>query len=205
MSYLCVFKQFDLCLTPFTAKTPPSAHEFAHSESEEPNYPATKSPSPVVSNVEDNANLCGRKAVINLKRQPVVVLNRLSPCKIKSLCRPTPQSFHSEDDVSKNSDSESLWEPHEDSSDSDFAVLSFKSKRRKLEQENEKLNKISQPADSKSKAGNAPQANTAAKGQRNPVKVPKLPASAREKCNTAESSTLPAKSNNQGKHSLQGH
>ncbi|XP_043993287.1 histone-lysine N-methyltransferase SETDB1-B-like isoform X2 [Gambusia affinis] len=58
----------------------------------------------------------------NLQKKPVVVLTRLPECTFNALQPPTPQQFDSEAESPGSSDSDMLWEPEDDSGDSDFGA-----------------------------------------------------------------------------------
>lgn len=72
----------------------------------------------------------------------MVVLTRLSPCLISSLCSPASESSDIEDENIYNSDSDTQWEPDEDmGSDSDFSSSNDKpwsKKRRKMDSKEKK-------------------------------------------------------------------
>uniref|UniRef100_A0A096LSK7 Tudor domain-containing protein n=1 Tax=Poecilia formosa TaxID=48698 RepID=A0A096LSK7_POEFO len=59
----------------------------------------------------------------NLQKKPVVVLTRLPEFTLNALQPPTPQQFDSEAESHGSSDSDMLWEPGDDSGDSDFGVV----------------------------------------------------------------------------------
>ena len=65
------------------------------------------------------------------KKRAVVVLTRLPECTINVLQPPTPQQFYSEAESPGSSDSDMLWEPGDDSGDSDFSVGNNKQKNLK--------------------------------------------------------------------------
>lgn len=86
----------------------------------------------------------GTNSSIGLKREPVVVLTRLSTHEIQSTCPLTPENHDSEEESSNYSDYDLPWEPSDDSSDSDYSYSSKKTvpnKRRKIVQKNKKLAK----------------------------------------------------------------
>ncbi|XP_054886229.1 histone-lysine N-methyltransferase SETDB1-B-like isoform X2 [Poeciliopsis prolifica] len=56
----------------------------------------------------------------NLQKKPVVILTRLDEFTLSALQPPTPQQFDSEADSAGSSDSDMLWEPGDDSGDSNF-------------------------------------------------------------------------------------
>ncbi|XP_032408273.1 histone-lysine N-methyltransferase SETDB1-B-like [Xiphophorus hellerii] len=58
----------------------------------------------------------------NLQKKPVVVLTRLPEFTLNALQPPTPQQFDSEAESPDSSDSDMLWEPEDDSGDSDFGA-----------------------------------------------------------------------------------
>ncbi|XP_031722374.1 histone-lysine N-methyltransferase SETDB1-A-like [Anarrhichthys ocellatus] len=81
----------------------------------------------------------GKNSSISLKREPVVVLTRLSTHEIQSICPRTPENHDSEEESSNYSDCDMQWEPDDDSSDSDFSYSSKETvpnKRRKIDQKN---------------------------------------------------------------------
>ncbi|KAM4729182.1 histone-lysine N-methyltransferase SETDB1-B-like [Anableps anableps] len=65
---------------------------------------------------------------VNLQKKPVVVLTRLPEFTVNALQPPTPQQFYSEAESPGSSDSDMLWEPGDDSGDSDFGASKNKKK-----------------------------------------------------------------------------
>ncbi|XP_029298334.1 histone-lysine N-methyltransferase SETDB1-A-like isoform X2 [Cottoperca gobio] len=129
----------------------------------------------------------------NDKREPVVVLTRLSACQIRSLSSCRPQNRHSEDESSNYSDSDKQWEPQGDSSDSDSSILSDKTglnKRRKIHHKDQTL----------AKSKGIPQASTnqylctSAKSSEEITSTPQEMAKTDAKSNVMKTSTPPAKS-----------
>ncbi|XP_054462343.1 histone-lysine N-methyltransferase SETDB1-B-like [Anoplopoma fimbria] len=104
-----------------------------------PSSPTTNGLTSSLAKLHDSDNLHGingKQCYISLKREPVVVLTRLSTYKIRSFCSPTPENHNRE-----NSDSDKQWEPEVGSSDADSFVSSKKTrpkKRRKIDQKNKK-------------------------------------------------------------------
>ncbi|XP_038154979.1 histone-lysine N-methyltransferase SETDB1-B-like [Cyprinodon tularosa] len=72
----------------------------------------------------------------NLLKKPVVVLERLPDFAVQTIQPPTAQQFYSEIESPNSSDSDMLWEPGEDSGDSDFGVSKTKKKNSKCKQFN---------------------------------------------------------------------
>ncbi|XP_068566725.1 histone-lysine N-methyltransferase SETDB1-B-like [Cebidichthys violaceus] len=139
----------------------------------------------------------GKKSSISLKREPVVVLTRLSAHEIRSIRPQMPENHNSEEESSNYSDSE--WEPNEDSSDSDFAVSSNQTvpnKRRKIDQKNKKLTKSHATPQAKTNTGaksnvtkmSTPQASTNSNVDSN--------ANSNVKSNVIKTSTPPAATTN---------
>lgn len=121
---------------PFVEKIPPSTYE-THG------FSSTNGPTPPSLKPWDNVyTLNGKTFHVNLNRQPVVVLTRLSPCLISSLCSPAPKSSDIEDENIYNSDSDTQWEPDEGMcSDSDFSSSNdntWSNKRRKIDPKDKK-------------------------------------------------------------------
>lgn len=178
-------------LFPFVEKTPPSTQEFAHAETQDPSFPTANGPTPLLPKLGDSVYLCthnGKKRLISLKRQPVVVLTRLSPCKIRSLLPPTLQNHDREDESS-----DTQWEPDEDSSDLDFSISSYNTgpnKRRKMDQKKEKRDK--------SPSTQQASANTGAKSSAAKTSTPQAKANSKAKSNTMKTSTPPANTNGNG-------
>nr|XP_046273564.1 uncharacterized protein LOC124074563 isoform X2 [Scatophagus argus] len=116
--------------------------EFVRSESPVPSSPTTSGPTPWLPNLRDSKNFYrddSKKVHINLKRQPVVVLTRLSPSKISCLRSPAPQDYNSEDESLNSLDSDTQWEPDDDFNYSDSSISSYDTgsqKRRKIYQKN---------------------------------------------------------------------
>ncbi|XP_063754617.1 histone-lysine N-methyltransferase SETDB1-B-like isoform X2 [Eleginops maclovinus] len=103
-------------------------------------YRDTDSDDNVDCDGDDNIPSC--ETSISRRREPVVVLTRLSEAQLKSLCAPTHQDHHSKYKYSNNSDSDIHWEPRHVSSDSDYSTSSKKTvskKRRKGVHKNQKL------------------------------------------------------------------
>ncbi|KAI9540106.1 hypothetical protein NQZ68_002040 [Dissostichus eleginoides] len=106
---------------------------------------------------DDNRTSCGTSSMLvsgaklyggnskkpSIKKEPVVVLTRLSENQMKTFCPPTPLDDHSENESSNNSDCDMLWEPKEksDDSDSDSSISSKRTtskRRRKGDHKNQK-------------------------------------------------------------------
>lgn len=178
-------------LFPFVEKTPTSTQEFAHAETQDPSFPITDGPTPLLTKLGDSVYLCthnGKKRLISLERQPVVVLTRLSPCKISSLLPPTLQNPDSEDESS-----DTQWEPDEDSSDSDFSISSYNpgpNKRRKMDQKKEERDK--------SPSTQQASTNTGAESNAAKTSTPQANANTKAKSNTMKTSTPPANTNGNG-------
>lgn len=103
--------------------------------------------------VEAGVKLCdykGKKIMLNMKRQPVVLLTRLSPRELSSLRLPASQIPSSGEESSKTSDEDELQEA--DDSDVSLSSLMTPNKRRKLERKDEKLDTTSPSTDSSLKA-----------------------------------------------------
>lgn len=62
------------------------------------------------------------------KKKPVVVLVRLPDFTVNDFQPPTPQQLYNEVDSPSSSDSDMLWEPGDDSGDSDFGLSKNKKK-----------------------------------------------------------------------------
>ncbi|XP_051246529.1 histone-lysine N-methyltransferase SETDB1-B-like isoform X2 [Dicentrarchus labrax] len=114
--------------------TPPSPHQV-------PGSPTRNGP--LLPRLEDSEKVYkvnGKKVSISLKRQPVVVLTRLSPREISS-CPPTPQDHDREDESLNNLGSDSERASDNDSSDSNDSISRYNTgsnKRRKVDQKNKK-------------------------------------------------------------------
>uniref|UniRef100_A0A1A7XWZ4 Uncharacterized protein n=1 Tax=Iconisemion striatum TaxID=60296 RepID=A0A1A7XWZ4_9TELE len=78
-----------------------------------------------------------------LKKRAVVLLTRLPENTVSALQPPTPQQFYSEAESHGSSDSDRLWEPGEDSDDSDFVALG--DKKKKLKNTKGALKRVSSP------------------------------------------------------------
>ncbi|XP_008427642.1 histone-lysine N-methyltransferase SETDB1-B-like isoform X3 [Poecilia reticulata] len=76
----------------------------------------------------------------NLQKKPVVVLTRLPEFTLNALQPPTPQQFDSEAESRGSSDSDMLWEPGDDSGDSDFGAK----KKTQLKHNNSKHKKANE-------------------------------------------------------------
>lgn len=68
----------------------------------------------------------------NLQKKPVVVLTRLPEFTLNALQPPTPQQFDSEAESPDSCDSDMLWEPEDDSGDSDFGAKKKTQHRHKM-------------------------------------------------------------------------
>lgn len=101
---------------------PGSTQKYMHTVRYEPSSSANDIHSSIGESIDglDDENL--------QKKKPVVVLVRLPDFAVNSLQPPTPQQFYSEVDSPGSSDSDMLWEPGDDSGDSDFGVSKNKKK-----------------------------------------------------------------------------
>ncbi|MED6274596.1 hypothetical protein CHARACLAT_017989 [Characodon lateralis] len=75
----------------------------------------------------------------NLQKKPVVVLRRLPEFTVNALQPPTPQQFYSEAESPGSSDSDMLWEPVDDSGDSDFGVSKKKNSNKQKSSKHKKM------------------------------------------------------------------
>ncbi|XP_035537294.1 histone-lysine N-methyltransferase SETDB1-B-like [Morone saxatilis] len=133
----------------------------------------------------------GKKVSISLKRQPAVVLTRLSPREIRSY-RPTPQDHDREDESLNNLSSDSRWEPDNDSSDLNYSTSSYNTgsnKRRKVDQKDKKT----------AKRHATPQARTNAGATSNAGKTSTPPADTNEETPVSTVPTLPQSSHKAAK------
>lgn len=134
--FVCLFESHNLTcfFFSFVANTPPSPCKLVNAESQVPSAPK----------LPDSKNLdgdYGKKSSIHLRREPVVVLTRLSKCMIRSYHPQSPQNHYSEKETSNNSVCDMQWEPRDDSNNPDYSTFSYKTgpnKRRKIDQKNEK-------------------------------------------------------------------
>ncbi|XP_033980651.1 histone-lysine N-methyltransferase SETDB1-B-like [Trematomus bernacchii] len=102
------------------------------------------------STLESSATLYGGNSKKpSFKKEPVVVLTRLSENQMKTFCPPTPLDDHSENESSSYSDCDVLWEPKQKSddsdSDSDSPISSNRpasKRRRKGDHKNQKRSRI---------------------------------------------------------------
>lgn len=73
---------------------------------------------------------CASDGSIRVTKKAVVVLTKLPQSKINSLRPPTPEQFYSEEDSLSSSDTDMMWEPGRDSSDSEFSLSNQKTKEK---------------------------------------------------------------------------
>lgn len=71
-----------------------------------------------------------KESRIRLTKKAVVVLTKLPQSKINALRPPTPEQFYSEEDSLSSSDTDMMWEPGRDSSDSEFSLSNQKTKEK---------------------------------------------------------------------------
>ncbi|KAM4591571.1 histone-lysine N-methyltransferase SETDB1-B-like [Odontesthes bonariensis] len=100
-------------------------------------------------------------------KRAVVVLTRLPECTISALQPPTPQQFYSEAESPGSSDSDMLWEPDDDSGDSDFSVSNVKQKISKPK----KSDFIGTPPSAKTASQLSTGSNESSVSERGPVVV----------------------------------
>lgn len=181
--------------------TSPSPCDFVHDVTQVPSSPTPSgcsSLSPMLGNSE-NVERNDVKQIINLKKQPVVVLTRIPLTKIRSLCPPTPLNHDSEDESlnpptperldgedeyfdpptrqkhdsedESSSDSDNQWEPDDDSSDSDYSISSYNTG-------SNKRRKIDQKNEAHAKSHATPQASRKTGAESKPAKTSTPQASA---------------------------
>ncbi|XP_072246988.1 histone-lysine N-methyltransferase SETDB1-B-like [Leuresthes tenuis] len=98
------------------------SHNENTSESSYGTFPSANETSRIMRQFENSPYF------LDPKKRAVVVLTRLPECTINVLQPPTPQQFNSEAESPGSSDSDMLWEPGDDSGDSDFSVADNKQK-----------------------------------------------------------------------------
>ncbi|XP_028453187.1 histone-lysine N-methyltransferase SETDB1-A [Perca flavescens] len=175
---------------------------------------AIPSPTPQLPKLQDNRNLQrenGKKSYISLKREPVVVLTKLSMSQISSLRPPTPQNHNSEDESFNNLDTDGQCELESSSElrDSDYSISSNKtwsSKRRKKEKLTRSHTTPQASTDAKSKVAkpSTPQVSTNTDAKSNVAKpsTPQVSTNTDAKSNVAKPSTPQVSTNTDAKSNV---